>query len=211
MGGTGGEQHAGLSSRGWGEEVEVVHRVATGGAHDSGPISFRFPRGAGTGIDLPQVGTPLKIGKGRIVREGKKVAFLSFGARLAETLNAADELETYGLSCTVADARFAKPLDTQLIDELVENHELLVTLEEGATGGFGSLVLHHLAENGLLDGRCDVRTMHLPDEFTAQATPEAMYHAAALDAEAIVHKVLTTLRPAIGENGKSVSKVVSLI
>ena len=133
------------------DEAELVHMVATAAAYDDGPIAFRYPRGEGVGVDMPEIGVPLAIGKGRIVREGSRVAILSLGTRLAEALKAAEELEARGLSTTVADARFAKPLDEELILRLAREHEVLITVEEGSVGGFGSCVLQLLAERGALD------------------------------------------------------------
>ena len=130
------------------DELELMHMVATAAGHGSSPIAVRYPRGEGVGLELPVRGTPLTIGKGRVVREGTKVALLSLGTRLAECLKAADELAARGLSATVADARFAKPLDTDLINQLANHHEVLVTVEEGSAGGFGAAVLHHLAQSG---------------------------------------------------------------
>src|SRR4051795_11687766 len=147
------------------DEAELVHMVATAAAHDSGPIAFRYPRGEGVGVDMPEKGIPLAIGKGRIIREGDRVALLSLGTRLREALKAAEELEARGLSTTVADARFAKPLDEELVLRLGREHEVLITIEEGSTGGFGSYVLQLLAERGLLDRGLKVRPMVLPDIF----------------------------------------------
>ena len=175
------------------DEAELMHMVATAAAYDNGPIALRFPRGEGVGIEVPERGTVLEIGKGRIVRQGHQVALLSFGTRLAETLKAAEDLARFGLSATVADARFAKPLDTALIDQLVASHEVLITIEEGSIGGFGSYVLHHLSESGALDGAFKVRTMVLPDIFLDHDKPERMYAKAGLDAQAIVTKVMETL------------------
>jgi 1-deoxy-D-xylulose-5-phosphate synthase len=175
------------------DEAELVHMVATAAAHDSGPIALRYPRGEGVGVDLPERGEPLMIGKGRIVRQGSRIAILSFGARLQEALKAADELAARGLSTTVADARFAKPLDRELILELAGDHELLITVEEGAAGGFGSHVLTLLAEAGALDHGLKVRTMTLPDLFQEHDKPERMYAAAGLDAKGIVAKALKGL------------------
>jgi 1-deoxy-D-xylulose-5-phosphate synthase len=175
------------------DEAELVHMVATAAAIDDGPSAFRFPRGEGIGIERPAVGVPLKIGKGRICREGSKIALLSLGARLQECLKAADQLITFGLSTTVADARFAKPLDTDLIRQLARHHEVLVTIEEGSIGGFGSYVLHMLSNEQLLDGRLKVRTLVLPDVFIDHDKPEAMYSAAGLDAEGIVKAVFAAL------------------
>ncbi|MCR4281802.1 MAG: 1-deoxy-D-xylulose-5-phosphate synthase [Bauldia sp.] len=175
------------------DEAELVHMVATAAAIDDRPCSFRYPRGDGVGVDMPEVGVPLEIGRGRIVREGSKVAILSFGTRLADALKAAEELETFGLPTTVADARFAKPLDTRLVDTLVANHEVLITVEEGAVGGFGSHVLAHLARAGALDRGLKVRTLAMPDRFVEQGKPEAMYSQAGLDAAGIVTAVFAAL------------------
>ena len=175
------------------DEAELVHMVATQVAIDDRPSGLRYPRGEGMGVPMPEEGKPLEIGKGRIVREGHKVALLSFGARLAECLKAADELAALGLSTTVADARFAKPLDTELLLRLAREHEVLVTIEEGAIGGFGAHVLQTLAEQGLLDRGLKVRTMVLPDVFIDQDSPAAMYATAGLDAKGIVTKVFEAL------------------
>jgi 1-deoxy-D-xylulose-5-phosphate synthase len=172
------------------DEAELVHMVATCAAHDSGPIALRYPRGEGAGVELPERGVPLPIGKGRVVRQGSRVAILSLGTRLSEALKAADELGARGLSTTVADARFAKPLDRELILRLAAEHELIVTVEEGAMGGFGAHALCLLAEAGALDSGLKVRTMTLPDRFQDQDKPERQYSAAGLDAKAIVAKVL---------------------
>jgi 1-deoxy-D-xylulose-5-phosphate synthase len=175
------------------DEADLVHMVATAAAIDDRPSAVRYPRGEGIGVPLPAEGLPLEIGKGRILREGHKVALLSFGARLAECLKAADELAAYGLSATVADARFAKPLDVDLVLRLAREHEVLVTIEEGAIGGFGSFVLHDLAEAGMLDRGLKVRSMVLPDVFQDQDSPAAMYAKAGLDAKAIVSKVFEAI------------------
>jgi 1-deoxy-D-xylulose-5-phosphate synthase len=167
--------------------------VATAAAIDDRPSAFRYPRGEGVGVPMPEEGKPLEIGKGRVMREGSKVALLSFGARLSECLAAADELAAYGLSTTVADARFAKPLDTDLVLRLAREHEVLVTIEEGAIGGFGSHVLNTLAEHGVLDSGLKVRSMVLPDRFIDQDSPAAQYAAAGLDARGIVTKVFEAL------------------
>jgi 1-deoxy-D-xylulose-5-phosphate synthase len=181
------------------DEAELVHMVATAAAIDDRPSAFRFPRGEGIGVEMPTEGRPLEIGKGRVVREGTAVALLSFGARLGECLKAAEELAGFGLSTTVADARFAKPLDTDLVLRLAREHEVLVTIEEGAIGGFGAYVLHALAEHGLVDGGVKVRAMVLPDEFIDHDAPAAMYATARLDAKAIVAKVFEALgKDAIG-------------
>jgi 1-deoxy-D-xylulose-5-phosphate synthase len=175
------------------DEAELVHMVATAAAIDDRPSALRYPRGEGIGVPLPTEGVPLEIGKGRIVREGSKVALLSFGTRLAECLKAADELATLGLSATVADARFAKPLDLDLILRLAREHEVLITIEEGSIGGFGSFVLHELADAGALDRGLKVRSMVLPDVFQDQDSPAAMYVQAGLDAKGIVAKVFEAL------------------
>ncbi|MGV2974714.1 1-deoxy-D-xylulose-5-phosphate synthase [Roseibium alexandrii] len=175
------------------DEAELVNMVKTAAEHDLGPIAFRYPRGEGTGAQLPVQPVALPIGKGRIVDIGHTAALLSFGGRLEQCLEARALLSALGISVTVADARFAKPLDTELIEDLVETHELLVTVEEGATGGFGALVLHRLADKGLLDGRCGVRTMTLPDTFISQASPWEMYNEAGLNARQIADLVRVTL------------------
>ena len=175
------------------DEAELVHMVATQVAIDDCPSALRYPRGEGVGVEMPEVGIPLEIGKGRIVREGHKIALLSFGTRLAECLKAADELAQLGLSTTVADARFAKPLDTDLVLRLAREHEVLVTIEEGAIGGFGTYVLQTLAENGVLDRGLKVRMMVLPDTFIDQDSPNAMYAKAGLDTKGIVAKVFEAL------------------
>ena len=175
------------------DEAELVHMVATAAAHDSGPIALRYPRGEGVGVDMPERGEPLPIGKGRVVREGTRIAILSLGARLGEALKAADELAARGLSTTVADARFAKPLDRELILRLAATHKLLITIEEGAAGGFGAHVLTLLSEAGALENGLKVRTMTLPDKFQDHDKPERMYAAAGLDAKGIVAKAIAAL------------------
>jgi 1-deoxy-D-xylulose-5-phosphate synthase len=175
------------------DEADLVHMVATAAAIDDRPSALRYPRGEGIGVPMPERGIPLEIGKGRIVREGTKIALLSFGARLSECLKAVDELGGYGLSTTVADARFAKPLDTDLVLRLAREHEVLVTIEEGSIGGFGSHVLQALADNAALENGLKVRTMVLPDAFIDQDAPAAMYATAGLDAHGIVVKVFEAL------------------
>jgi len=175
------------------DEAELVHMVATAVAIDDRPSALRYPRGEGLGVPMPVEGKPLEIGKGRIIQEGHKVALLSYGARLGECLKAAKELTALGLSATVADARFAKPLDVGLLTRLAREHEVLVTIEEGAIGGFGTYVLQALAEQGLLDHGLRIRCMILPDQFIDQGTPAAMYAQAGLDAHAIVAKVFEAL------------------
>ncbi len=179
------------------DEAELVHMVATAAAHNSGPIAFRYPRGEGVGVEMPAKGIPLEIGKGRILREGKRVALLSFGTHLSEVLKAAEALTTRGLPPTVADARFAKPLDRDLILHLARTHEALITIEEGAIGGFASHVAHLLAEEGIFDKGLKFRSMVLPDTFIDQASPEAMYRVAGMEAPQIEAKVLETLGVAV--------------
>jgi 1-deoxy-D-xylulose-5-phosphate synthase len=176
-----------------GDEAELFHMVATCAAIDDGPSAVRYPRGEGVGVPLPERGLLLEIGRGRIMREGTKIALLSFGGRLAECMKAAQELATYGLSTTVADARFAKPLDTDLVNRLVREHEVVITVEEGAIGGFGSHVLQHLAMNGLLDHGLKIRTMVLPDVFLDHDSPQAQYDQAGLNARHIVAMALSAL------------------
>jgi len=175
------------------DEAELVHMTATCVAHNSGPIAMRYPRGDGIGVEMPEHGVPLEIGKGRVLREGSRIAILSLGTRLAEALKAAEDLAAHGLSTTVADARFAKPLDRELVVRLAESHELLITVEEGSIGGFGSHVLGLLAESGLLDRGLKVRTMNLPDVFLDHDKPDRLYAKAGLDAKAIVAKALEAL------------------
>ena len=175
------------------DEAELKHMVRTAAAYDRGPISFRYPRGNGVGVDMPERGEVLPIGRGRIVREGGKVALLSFGTRLADCLAAAEELDASGLPATVADARFAKPLDRDLVLRLAREHEVLVTVEEGAVGGFASHVLQALAQAGDLDAGLKIRPLVLPDTFVDQAKPEKMYADAGLDKAGIVNAVFGAL------------------
>ncbi len=182
------------------DEAELMHMVATAAAHDSGPIAFRYPRGEGTGTALPERGQPLAIGRGRIVREGSTVALLSFGARLGECLKAADQLAAHGIHPTVADARFAKPLDASLVADLIRNHALVLTVEEGACGGFGAQVLSHTTNAGLLDDRhCRLRVLTLPDVFQAHDTQANQLAEAGLDAAHIAAQVRSLLTPDAGE------------
>ncbi len=176
------------------DEAELVHMTHTAALHDSGPIAFRYPRGEGVGVPLPETPQRLEIGKGRIVREGKTVAILSLGTRLQEALRAADELDARGLSTTVADMRFAKPLDEELIRRLCATHEVVVTIEEGAIGGFGAHVLTIASDEGWTDSGLRIRTMRLPDRFQEHDKPEKQYAEAGLDASGIVRTVLTALR-----------------
>ena len=176
-----------------GDEAELVHMVATARSIDDRPSALRYPRGEGLGVPLPARGEILPIGKGRIIREGTSVAILNFGARLGECMKAADKLSAYGLSTTLADARFAKPLDTDLVRRLAQEHEVLLTIEEGAIGGFGAHVLHFAAFDGLLDRGLKIRPLVLPDRFLDQDSPERMYETAGLDAKAIVAAVLAAL------------------
>ncbi|MBX7491788.1 1-deoxy-D-xylulose-5-phosphate synthase [Qipengyuania sp. 1NDW9] len=176
------------------DEAELAHMTYTAAEYDDGPIAFRYPRGSGTGVEIPEQLEKLEIGKGRIVREGTKVAILSLGARLEEAKKAADQLEAKGLSTTVADMRFAKPLDTDLIEKLMRSHEVVVTVEEGAIGGLGAHVLTFASDEGLTDGGLKVRTMRLPDVFQDQDDPAKQYDEAGLNAPHIVDTVLGALR-----------------
>ncbi len=176
-----------------GDEAELVHMVATAAAHDEGPIAFRYPRGEGVGLELPERGVPLQIGRGRVVREGTDAAILSFGAHLGECHLAANLLKDTGVSVTLADARFAKPLDTGLIEQLVRHHGVLITVEQGAMGGFGAQVLMYLAQAGLLETGVSVRCLTLPDRFIDQASPAAMYDEAGLNARDIAGAVKAVL------------------
>ena len=175
------------------DEAELAHMVATAAAYDDGPIAFRFPRGEGNGVDLPERASPLEIGKGRMIKKGSKVALLSFGTRLGEVEKAAEKLAAKGITPTIADARFAKPLDRDLILSLAENHEAMITIEEGAIGGFGSHVSQLLADEGVFDRGFKYRSMVLPDTFIDHANPSDMYAAAGLNANDIETKVLNVL------------------
>ncbi|MEM8920777.1 MAG: transketolase C-terminal domain-containing protein, partial [Pseudomonadota bacterium] len=187
------------------DEAELQRMVATAHVIDNGPSAFRYPRGEGMGVELLDSPQPLEIGKGRVLREGSTVAILSYGARLGEAMKAADMLAAQGLSTTVADARFAKPLDADLVEHLAKNHEVLITLEEGAKGGFGAFVLHHLSDIGALDRGLCIRTMTLPDIFQDQDKPDAMYVAAMLDARAIAARAIE----ALGRGDVAALKLVS--
>ncbi len=184
------------------DEAELKHMVATAAAYDEGPIAFRYPRGEGVGVEMPERGQLLEIGRGRILREGTKVALLSFGTRLAACLEAAETLEAGGLSTTVADARFAKPLDTDLVRRLASEHEVLITVEEGSIGGFAAHVAQFLIDEGLLDGRIKLRTMMMPDTFVEHNKPDAMYKAAGLDAHGIATRVFEALGRDVAEIGQ---------
>ncbi|MDG2340847.1 MAG: 1-deoxy-D-xylulose-5-phosphate synthase [Paracoccaceae bacterium] len=175
------------------DEAELAHMVATAAAHDDGPIAFRYPRGEGVGVEMPERGVPLEIGKGRIIQNGKRVAILSFGTRLDEVRKAAEALSTKGITPTIADARFAKPLDEKMILELATSHEGMITVEEGAIGGFGSHVAQLLAENAVFDGGFKYRSMVLPDVFIDHSSPEDMYSVAKMNAKDIEAKVLNLL------------------
>ena len=179
------------------DEAELVHMVATAAAHNDGPIAFRYPRGEGTGVEMPARGIPLEIGKGRLIQQGSRVALLSFGTRLSEVQKAAEALAAKGLTPTIADARFAKPLDRDLILDLARSHEALITIEEGAIGGFGSHVAQLLAEEAVFDHGLKFRSMVLPDTFIDHASPEAMYRSAGMDAAHIEAKVLEVLGVAV--------------
>ncbi|MBC8451781.1 MAG: 1-deoxy-D-xylulose-5-phosphate synthase [Rhodospirillaceae bacterium] len=176
-----------------GDEAELVHMISTAVAYDEGPMAFRYPRGEGIGVEMPEQGEVLTIGKGRVLREGSKVALLSFGGRLQETLKAADELAAHGYPATVADARFAKPLDTELVERLVKEHEVVVIIEEASIGGFASQVLDHLAKNDLIKDGLKIRPMHLPDRFLDQDAPFEMYNDAGLNAAHIVQTALLAI------------------
>jgi len=176
------------------DEAELVKMINTSVSINDRPSAFRYPRGNGLGLELPKINEILEVGKGKIIKEGKKVAILSFGGRLQESLKAAKALDAKGISTTVADARFAKPLDQKLIINLCLNHEVLVTIEEGSIGGFGSHVFHMLSERGIFDKGLKIRSMILPDEFIEQDTPENMYKKAGLDAKAIEQKIVDALK-----------------
>ncbi|MCV0379309.1 1-deoxy-D-xylulose-5-phosphate synthase [Nitratireductor sp.] len=184
------------------DEAELRHMVRTAVEHDHGPIAFRYPRGNGIGVEMPERGEVLELGKGRIMREGSKVALLSLGGRLEDCMKAADELDAAGLSTTVADARFAKPLDTGMIRRLAQEHEVLITIEEGSIGGFGSHVLNFLAHEGLLESGVKVRPLAMPDRFIGHAKPERMVEDAGLDAPAIVRTVFA----ALGQQAESAAR-----
>ena len=186
------------------DEAELVHMVTTAAAHDSGPIAFRYPRGNGRGVEIPEQGDVLEIGKGRMIQEGRDVALLSLGAVLDDCERAAAQLEAEGLSVSIADARFAKPLDMGMIRDLAARHALLVTVETGAIGGFGAMVLQTMAAEGLLDHGLKVRTMCLPDRFIDQSSPEDMYATAGIDADGIIAAVRAAM-------GRDASNVVDLV
>jgi 1-deoxy-D-xylulose-5-phosphate synthase len=175
------------------DEAELKHMIATAAQIDDRPSAVRYPRGEGTGVALPERGIPLEIGKGRIVREGTKVALVSLGTRLQECLKAADQLAARGLSTTVADARFAKPLDTALLRRLAHEHEVVITVEEGSTGGFGAMVLHDFATAGILDRGLKIRTLVLPDIFIDHDAPVKQYDQARLNAADIASAALRAL------------------
>ena len=179
------------------DEAELMHMVATAAAYDEGPSAFRYPRGDGVGVDLPARGVPLEIGKGRVIAEGGRVAILSFGTRLSEVMKAAEALAARGIKPTVIDARFAKPLDRDLILNAARHHEAMVTVEEGAVGGFGSHVAQLLSDEGVFDRGLKFRSMVLPDTFIDQASPERMYEIAGMDAAQIEAKVLSALGVAV--------------
>ena len=176
------------------DEAELVHMTYTAALHDSGPIAFRYPRGNGTGVPIPDKLEQLEIGKGRLIKEGTKVAILSLGARLEEAKKAAEQLEAKGLSTSVADLRFAKPLDEELIRKLLISHEVAVTIEEASVGGLGAHVLTMASDQGLTDAGLKIRTMRLPDKFQEQNKPDVQYAEAGLDADGIVDTVLKALR-----------------
>ena len=187
------------------DEAELVKMINTSASINDKPSAFRYPRGSGLGVEIPKIDEILEIGKGKIVKEGKKVAILSFGGRLQESLKAAHRLDIKGISTTVADARFAKPLDQELIINLCLNHEVLITIEEGSIGGFGSHIFQMLSERGILDKGLKIRSMVLPDQFIDQDTPEKMYKTAGLDAEAIEQKAIEALKSNIVISKKKIS------
>jgi 1-deoxy-D-xylulose-5-phosphate synthase len=178
---------------GAGDEAELARMIATAAAIDDGPSAVRYPRGEGLGVDIPDQLLPLEIGKGRVLREGAKIAILSFGHRLGDCIQAAEKLTAMGLSTTLADARFAKPLDHDLIRQLARHHEVVLLVEEGAVGGFGGFVLHFMAQDGLLDRGLKVRSLTLPDVFQDQDSPAKMVKAAGLDSDAVVAAALQAL------------------
>jgi 1-deoxy-D-xylulose-5-phosphate synthase len=180
------------------DEADLVHMVATAAAHDAGPIAFRYPRGAGTGAALPERGRVLPIGKGRVIEEGSDVAILSFGAHLFECQVAADMLVEEGISVTIADARFAKPLDTDLLMQLVRHHRALITVEQGAMGGFGAIVMHELAARGAFDRGLAIRNICLPDRYIDQASPAQMYEDAGMTAGDIAGVIRQVAVPGAG-------------
>ena len=189
------------------DEVELMHMIATAAEYEAGPIAFRYPRGEGEGLELPETGVPIEIGKGRMIQRGTSgVAVLNFGAHLAEVREAASLLKKSGVSLTIADARFAKPLDSEMVKALALNHSVLITIEEGAIGGFGSHVAQFLMENGLLDGDLKFRSMFLRDKFVDQASPKEMYQVAGLDSQDIVEKVLDLLGVSVGKFKKKSNK-----
>jgi 1-deoxy-D-xylulose-5-phosphate synthase len=175
------------------DELELMHMIATQAALDDGPSAVRYPRGESTGLELPERGTPVPIGRGRVLREGSSVAILSLGTRLADSLRAADELAARGFSCTVVDARFAKPFDVALVEQLAHHHGVMITVEEGSVGGFGAAVMQHLALRGLLDGGLKLRPMTLPDRFIDHGTPAGQIIEAGLSAKDIVGTALGAL------------------
>ena len=186
------------------DEADLVHMVATAATYDHGPIAFRYPRGEGVGVDMPEFGVPLAIGKGRMVKQGSRIAILSLGTRLAESLKAAEELEARGLSTSVADARFAKPVDRDLVLALAQSHDVLITIEEGSIGGFGAQVQQLLSEEGIFDKGLKFRSMIFPDAYIDHDKPEKQMARMGLDAVGIVAKVLNIL-------GKDVVKVAGSV
>jgi len=183
--------------------VELMNMVRTAASYDDGPIAFRYPRGATAGEELPSRGALLELGKGRILHQGGDIAILSLGAHLEECIKTAQLLAQHHIKTTIADARFAKPLDVDLIRQLVRHHRVLLTVEQGARGGFGSMVLHQLANDGLLDGRCQVRCVTLPDEFIDQDKPELMYRQAGMSAEHMAQMVVRTF---LGNNDDGMTR-----
>jgi 1-deoxy-D-xylulose-5-phosphate synthase len=178
-----------------GDEAELVHMVATAAAHDAGPIAFRYPRSDGVGLPLPETGIPLPIGKGRVLREGTRLAILSYGARLQECRLAAERLDDLGISTTLADARFAKPFDKALVEKLAAHHEALILVEDGSSGGFGSMVTEFLVHHGWLERGLKLRMMHLPDLFQDHDSQARLYAEAGLDCDAVVRLAMSLVQP----------------
>jgi 1-deoxy-D-xylulose-5-phosphate synthase len=201
-----------------GDEADLVHMVATAAAHDLGPIAFRYPRADGIGLTLPERGMPLDIGKGRILREGTRVGILSYGARLSECLAAAALLETAGISATVADARFAKPLDKALVGRMAREHEALIVVEDGSVGGFCSYVMHELLAQGHLEKGLKLKLLHLPDVFQDHDTQAQLYADAGLDATSIAAAAIHLVKPGLsdppahaGHGGRIPEQIVAML
>jgi 1-deoxy-D-xylulose-5-phosphate synthase len=189
------------------DEAELMHMVRTAAEYDAGPISFRYPRGNGLGVELPKRGEVLEIGKGRIIQEGSDIAILSFGAHLSVVQEAAAALKYQGISVTIADARFAKPLDTELINDLVDNHSAILTVEQGSVGGFSSLVLHHLMQSGKMCHGVNIDCMVLPDRFIDQASPTEMYRDAGMSEGDIIARCIELLSKSLSKSDQQVDKI----